>query len=349
MEIGLGLDASLGLTFDDQQELAREAAELGYTNLWTPDGAGLDGFQLCALRWQASREAVDGGLLTGIAVAPVAYRSPVAFASSAGTLSALTGGRFILGIGSGGIYRAETRRALGVRTRSTLAVMRDYLTTVRSLLAGETLDYEGPEVTLRGVQLGISPPPRTPVYLAALGPEMLRLGGELADGIALNWCTPEQIGWSRDRVAEGAERAGRDPSEVPLAEYIRICVDDDVDVARRAFTRSMMGYALGATVQTERQRAFGYRAHFERAGYTNELGELDRMREAGAPQDEVVDAFPEDLLRSVGYYGTADGAAEAFARLAKGLDTAIVRVVAARPGLDSVRAVMEACRPAAAS
>ena len=65
MNIGLGLDFSLGMTFDDQQTLAREAAELGYTSLWTPEGAGLDSFQLCALRWRASADMVEGGIGTG--------------------------------------------------------------------------------------------------------------------------------------------------------------------------------------------------------------------------------------------------------------------------------------------
>ncbi len=346
MEIGLGLDASLALDFDDQRQLAREAAELGYESLWTPEGAGLDAFQLCSMRWQASAEVAPGGLGTGIAVAPVAYRSPVAFAVSAGTLSAVTGGRFILGIGSGGIYRPATRRNLGVRTSSTLAVMRDYLFALRTLLGGGVLDLDGEAVTLRGVQLGIDPPPETPVYLGALGPEMLRLGGELADGIALNWCTPEQIAWSRERVAEGAARAGRDPSVVRFSEYIRICIDDDEAVARRAFGRAALGYALGQTVPTEGERRFGYRAHFERAGFTEELLALDHMRREGAGYDEIVDACPDELLRSVGYYGPAEGAREAFLELAEGLDTAIVRVVAARPNLDAVRAVMTACAPA---
>ena len=69
------------------------------------------------------------------------------------------------------------------------------------------------------------------------------------------------------------------------------------------------------------------------------------MRELGASGDELVDAVSEGLLRGVGYYGTAGGAAEAFAKLSAGLDVAIVRVVAARDGIESVRTVMEACAP----
>ena len=83
-----------------------------------------------------------------------------------------------------------------------------------------------------------------PVALGALGPKMLTLAGEAADGAALNWCTPEQVAASREIVAKGAQAAGRDPSEVAMIEYIRICVDDDVDAARRAFTKALMGYAL---------------------------------------------------------------------------------------------------------
>jgi alkanesulfonate monooxygenase SsuD/methylene tetrahydromethanopterin reductase-like flavin-dependent oxidoreductase (luciferase family) len=343
VEIGLGLDASLRMTWDDQAELSKEAARMGYTSLWTPEGTGEDSFIICGQRWQASREVVPEGLTTGIAVSPAGVRTPMGFAMSAGTVSSMTGGKFILGIGTGGAYTPQYRRMFGLKGRSALAMMRDYVTTIRSLVNGERVDYQGQSVTLRGVRLGIDPPPRTPVYLGALGPEMLRLGGETADGICLNWCSAEQIPWSRERVAEGAAKAGRDPSRVQIVEYIRICVDEDEDVARRAYTRAVMGYALGRAAPGS--RPMGYRAHFERMGFAEALAGLDAMREKGAPAQDLVDAFPTDLLRLVGYYGPAAGAARAFRKLAEGLDVAIVRVVAARPGLDSVRAVMEACKP----
>jgi alkanesulfonate monooxygenase SsuD/methylene tetrahydromethanopterin reductase-like flavin-dependent oxidoreductase (luciferase family) len=345
MDIGIGLDATLQLSFADQAHLAQEAARLGYTSIWTPEGTGQDSFQLCSQRWAASCQVIPAGLTTGIGVSPVLYRTPVAFAMSGGTVSQLTGGRFIMGIGAGGAYRPRTRRSLGLPQFSTLALMRDYLVTVRHLVAGDQVDYQGEVVTLQGIKLAIDPPPRTPVYLGALGPEMLRLGGELADGICLNWCTPEQIAWSRERIAEGAARVDRDPSRVQVVEYIRVCVDQDVEVARRAFARSTIGYALGQRVPTERERRLGYRGHFERMGYTEALAELDRMRQRGATLDEVADAFPPELLTRVGYYGTPEGAAAAFRRLAEGLDVAIVRVVAARPGVASVLATLQACRP----
>ena len=345
MEIGVGLDATLNLSFAEQAELAQEAARLGYTSVWTPEGVGQDSFQLCGHRWAASCQVMPAGLTTGIGVSPVLYRTPIAFAMSGGTLSQLTGGRFIMGIGAGGAYRPRTRQALGLPHFSTLALMRDYLVTVRRLVAGETVDHQGEVVTLKGMKLAISPPPRTPVYLGALGPEMLRLGGELADGVCLNWCTPEQIAWSRDRIGEGAARVDRDPKGVQVVEYIRVCVDQDVERARQAFARSTMGYALGQRVPTERERRLGYRAHFERMGFIAALAELDRMRQRGATADEVADAFPPELLQQVGYYGPPEGAAKAFHRLAAGLDVAIVRVIAARPGMASVLAALQACRP----
>ena len=345
MDVGLGLDASLGMSFEDQATLSREAAELGYTSLWTPEGVGVDSFQLSLMRWQATLDVVPGGLTTGISVSNVAYRGPAAFAISAGTLGAITGGRFILGIGSGRTYSAATRRSVGLGGGSALTIMREYLQTTRALLAGETVDFAGEAVTLHGVQLAIQPPPRTPVYVAALGPEMLRIAGECADGAALNWCSAEQVAWSRARIAEGAARAGRDPAAVRMAEYIRVCVDDDVATARRGLARATVGYALGQSVPSERERRFGYRAHFERMGFTPQLAELDAMRARGVAGNALLDAFPDEILNAVGYFGPAEGAAEAFARLAQGLDTAVVRVVAARPGLDAVRAVMRACRP----
>ena len=345
MEIGVGLDARLGLSFEEQETLSREAAEQGYTSIWTPDGAGNDGFQLCALRWRASRDVVPEGLATGISVSPVAFRSPVSFASSAGTLSAMTGGRFSLGIGTGGIYQPATRRNLGFRTKSALAVMRDYLATTRALLAGDTVDYEGEAITLKGLRLGFDPSLRTPILLGALGPKMLQLAGELSDGAAMNWCNTERVHWSREQINEGARSAGRDHSELKLVEYIRVCIDEDIDVARRGLAQATMGYALGATVPTERGRQFAYRGHFERMGFADELLELDEMRNKNATQDELLDAFPDEILNAVGVYATPGNARDAFLALAEGLDTAIVRVVASRAGIDAARAVMQSCAP----
>ena len=181
-----------------------------------------------------------------------------------------------------------------------------------------------------------------PVALGALGPQMLRLAGAASDGAALNWCDSQRVAEYREIVAEGARSAGRDPSEVAIIEYIRICVDDDEDAARRAYVKALMGYAMARPGVS---KELGYRGHFARMGFDEQLTELEERRDRGAPDDELVENFPVDLALQVGYFGPASGAAAAFRRLAEGLDTAIVRVVAARPGLESITAVMEACQP----
>jgi alkanesulfonate monooxygenase SsuD/methylene tetrahydromethanopterin reductase-like flavin-dependent oxidoreductase (luciferase family) len=342
VEVGVGLDGTLQLSYAEQAQLSAEAAKLGYTHVWTPEGSGEDSFQLCALRWAATREVIPGGVKTGIGVSPVALRTPMGFAMSAGTLSKMTDGRFILGVGSGQADVPAYRRTWNMRGTSTIGLMRDYVSTIRQLVRGETVDYEGPSIELHGAKLTIDPPPQTPVYLAALGPNMTMLAGEIADGVSLNWCDPETIALARTRVKEGAERAGRDPSEVKLAMYIRVCVDEDETAARRAYARAMQFYALGPLDVPARS----YRAHFERMGFADDLRRIDDMRRAKAPQEEIIDAFPEAMMRKVGYFGNAAGAAEGFRQVAQGLDLAIVRVVGARPGMESARAAVEACAAA---
>jgi alkanesulfonate monooxygenase SsuD/methylene tetrahydromethanopterin reductase-like flavin-dependent oxidoreductase (luciferase family) len=338
MEIGVGLDPTLRLTWGQQQEMAQEALRLGYRSAWTPSGAtSRDAFHVC-VQWSA---ATERRLSTGISVVPVAHWTPPQLAATAGTTGELTDGGFILGVGTGGAYVEGSQRAYGLPAFPPIALMRDYLTTLRRLLAGERVDHDGPTVTLHGVQLGFRPP-RVPVHLGALGPQMLRLAGEVSDGASLNWCTPEQIGWSRRRIVEGARRAGRDPAEVQVVEYIRVCIDEDEDAARRAFARAVLGYAMARPGASKEQ---GYRAHFTRMGFDDVLADLEARRDRGAKDDELVDAFPPDMLLRVGYFGKAAGAAQAFRRLAEGLDVAIVRVVPARPGPnpEAVVSTMRAC------
>ncbi len=337
MRIGAGLDIRLGLGFDGLRQAGREAAGLGFESLWTPDLGVPGAFQVCAA-WSQ-----DTPLRTGISVVPAARLwRPVALATQAATVGEISQGRFVLGIGTGG-YGPGFWASVGLPDRP-IAVMRDYLVILRGLLAGEAVTHEGPALAVRGAALyspaGLA---RVPVLLGALGPQMLRLAGEQADGALLNWATPARIAQSRRLVGEGAARAGRDPGEVPLTMYIRVCVDDDVDAARRALGAQVLAYAMAApgTPLTA-----GYRGLFTEMGFGEILSELERRRSDGEPLPSLVDAAPDDLLTSVGYYGPAGGAAEAYARLSQGLDETVVRVVTARPGLDPVVAALAALTPA---
>jgi alkanesulfonate monooxygenase SsuD/methylene tetrahydromethanopterin reductase-like flavin-dependent oxidoreductase (luciferase family) len=341
VEIGVGLDRNLGFSIGEYRELARVAARLGYASIWTNSMNGRESTQMCTQFWSASAEVVDGGLQTGISVVPATFWTVPSLGSAAATTAEITGGKFTLGIGSGDIHDLAQRRLLGLREVRPLALARDYLVTLRALLAGEEVTYDGPTVRLDRLKLEVDFP-KTPVILGALGPRMLQLAGEAADGVGLNWCAPEQLDWSRERIAEGAAKVGRDPGEVKVIEYIRVSVDDDEDLARRAYMRALFRYAIA---RPGVPKHLGYRGHFGRMGFDEQLAELEERRDRGASLEELYDAMPVGLARKVGYFGPAAGAAAAFRKLSEGLDVALVRIVLARPTIESAVAVMEACRP----
>ena len=126
------------------------------------------------------------------------------------------------------------------------------------------------------------------------------------------------------------------------------------DMATRAMTdklpkvikpkaHAVLDYAMARPGAPKDQ---GYRGHFGRMGFEQVLSELEARRAAGAKPEDLADALPAELALRVGYFGPPAGAAGAFRRLAQGLDVAIVRVIAARPGLAAATAALEACRPA---
>jgi alkanesulfonate monooxygenase SsuD/methylene tetrahydromethanopterin reductase-like flavin-dependent oxidoreductase (luciferase family) len=341
MLIGVGLDARLGLPFAHLRAAAREAGQLGFESLWTPAGGVPDSFHVCGAWLQ------DTALRTGISVVPAARMwTPPGLAAQAATLAQLSGGRFVLGLGTGG-YGPGFWASVGLADRP-IAVMREYLTQVRALVAGETATASRADIGAgspgwpRSASIGVADLPPAPVYLAALGPQMLRLAGEVADGALLNWATPEHIAASRAQIDQGCARAGREPAGVPMTMYIRVCIDDDVAAARQALAAQVLGYALGRPGIPQQA---GYRGLFARMGFDTELRELEIRRDRGTPPPELAAATPDEMLQAVGYYGPAAAAPAAFARLSAGLDEAIVRVITARPGLEPVREAMAALRP----
>ena len=342
----MGLDARLGLPFGQLRAAAREAARLGFESLWTPAGGVPDSFHVCAA-WSQ-----ETSLRTGISVVPaVRMWTPLGLAAQAATLAQLSSGRFVLGLGTGG-YGPGFWASVGLPDRP-IAVMREYVTEVRGLLAGQQVTA-GPVVARAGASpgapgwprsasLGLAGLPPAPVYLAALGPQMLRLAGEIADGALLNWATPERIAVSRERIDAGAARAGRGTGTVPVTMYIRVCIDDDVAAARLAFGTQVLSYAMR---QPGTPQSAGYRGLFAQMGFDAELSELEERRDRGAAMPELVAAASDAMLQAVGYYGPAGPAPAAFARLSAGLDEAIVRIVTSRPGLEQAGRAMAALTPA---
>jgi 5,10-methylenetetrahydromethanopterin reductase len=287
VETGLGVDSRLGLSTAELRDLGAEASALGYQSLWTNANVDYDPIAMCVAWHERS------GLATGVSVAPIARNPAPVLALAARTAHELTGGRFILGVGSGSV------------TERPIAAVRAYVDELRR--------------TANDV----------PIYIGALGPQMLALAGRHAEGAALNWCTPAQVAWSRERVGPRAR----------LIEYIRMCVDDDVAAARLVLAKQILAYAL----MVRPSGARGYRSHFERMGFGRQLDELERRQAAGAAQDELARAVPDEVVSAMGYAGPASGAAAAFRKLSQGLDVAIVRVLVVRSGnVDGVRATMRA-------
>jgi alkanesulfonate monooxygenase SsuD/methylene tetrahydromethanopterin reductase-like flavin-dependent oxidoreductase (luciferase family) len=284
MELGFSLDPRQALSEADELRLVQLGAELGYRSVWTPSGPDGGAFDRCIHWYRAS------GLPTGISVVPASGRPAEFYAQQARRAWEATDGKFVLGVGSGGLQHAGT-------------VMRTYAGDLQSLLS-----------------TGF------PIYLAALGPVMLRLSGELADGVLLNWCSPEQVAWSRHIVQAAATAAGR-PMPV-IASYIRTSVDRDPARARRTLAEAARQYALGPVA---------YRRHFERMGFTDELRRLE-----SDPEAEPNDAF----LAAAGAAGAPGQVRTHFQRLGQGLDVAIVRVLVTRPGdAESARLALEECAP----
>jgi alkanesulfonate monooxygenase SsuD/methylene tetrahydromethanopterin reductase-like flavin-dependent oxidoreductase (luciferase family) len=337
LDLDVGLDLT-GLAYDAEADIAAHAARLGYGRIWV--GSIGDPFQTCALRWAASRSARPGGVGTAIGVIPVGTQTPASLAASAAALTRLTGGRFALGVGAGTAYEPAFRRTWGIPEASSVALVRAYLQTIRGLLSGQSVTFHGSGISYDNARLSAAPA-ATPLFLGAAGPEMTKLGGELADGVYLSWCTPGSVAEARGCIADGAARADRDPTQVTLAASARVCVDDDSDTARRALAAALVHYVTGWN--GARPRAF--RASFTRMGYGPEIAELDQLTERGASREQIIEAFPQRMLRGLGYFGPASGAAEAVRRQVAGADTAVVRVVASRPGVDAIQAILEACRP----
>ncbi|MBV8084893.1 MAG: LLM class flavin-dependent oxidoreductase [Chloroflexi bacterium] len=317
--LGIGLTENIPIR--EQVEVIRRAEELGYQSAWSNQGRSRDAFLVCQA-WAAAAPT----LVTGISVVPVAQQTPLTAAAMAATMAELTDGKFVLGLGISGRYDRQ-----GIRVKSPLRLARDYVGAVRGLLRGETVSVESEIFRIDKDALAMTPlPPAAPVMIAALGPKMQELGGEIADGLLLNWNTVENVREVRERVAAGAARAGRDPKDCQIWGYVRVSVDDDPEQARAAMAIQAARYAGSRN----------YRAQFERFGFKHVT---DRLQDQ--PQGERFIGEDETMLRAISVYGTSDQVqAELPARLAP-YDHAIVRIVPARPGMDSIMAIVEACAP----
>ena len=234
-------------------------------------------------------------MATGIL--PIFGRTPVITAMSAAGLAAVSGGRFILGLGVGN--RSSVENAHRVPYQRPVTRLRETIAIVRRLLDGEQVTLKGRVFQVAGVSLGAAGPPgRVPIYIAALGPQMLELAGELADGVLLSWAPVGYLGQVTEHVRRGAVKAGRDPSEIDIAGYVRVAVVDEPDsigAARAALQREIGRYAGNPF----------YRAFFRQMGFGAEMTDAEQAMARGdvAGAAQAITPAMQDQLALMGSAG----------------------------------------------
>jgi probable F420-dependent oxidoreductase len=285
----MGMDRA-GVTFASLMALgpdlavstARSAADLGYTSFWTAETTGPEAFTVLA-----AAGAAAPGLDLGTGVLALQLRTPMVVAMAGATLQALHPDRDIL-LGIGISSPVVTQRWHGVPYGDRpLARVREYVTLLRACLSGERVDFAGDFYQVKGFRLGVRLGERRPrIVVGALNPRMLRLAGELADGVLLNYLPASHVPWSVDRVREGGD------ATVYAYVHAGVCErHEGVDNARR----DLFSYAV----------VDSYARNFERAGFGDEVAEV-RARFAAGDRDGAVAAVNDRMVDAIDVMGDAD-------------------------------------------
>ncbi|OBB78037.1 LLM class F420-dependent oxidoreductase [Mycobacterium colombiense] len=250
MRIGIAIGEVRGpTTVHGIVEQVREAAEAGFPVAWSSQALGIDALTSVAL----AGVAVDS-IELGTAVVPVPQRHPLVLASQALTVQDAISGRLTLGIGAG--IGAMITGMFGMPTDRPVARMREYLGLLNELLHGQPVNHRGFVTAAGAVDLpGVTAPP---VLLAALGPAMLRVAGELSEG-TVTWMTGPRTLSAHvvPTITTAAARAGRPAPRIVAG--LPVWATDDVDEARSAISRQ---FAVAAQVPE-------YRSTLAREGLNN--------------------------------------------------------------------------------
>ncbi|HET8576524.1 MAG TPA: LLM class flavin-dependent oxidoreductase [Methylomirabilota bacterium] len=233
MPIGVALDGMIPI--GEMVELARGAEERGVGSLWMAEHMGYRDAVSAAMAFLASTAR-----LTVVPTAISVYaRHPMIAAMTAATLEEAAPGRTLLTLASG---NPRALGEVGVAIERPVTVMREYVRALRALWAGGPVTLKGDVFRLQDARLHLPTARPIPIYLAAMGPRMLELAGELGDGVVLSaGLSPLYIRHSLARVAEGARCAGRDPRQVTAAGFVLTAVARDGARARRE-AKKMLAY-----------------------------------------------------------------------------------------------------------
>ena len=219
----VGLSVWLDRPVLDLVDLALEAEEAGFADIWLPDHYFLRDVYVASAAMAARTSTIR--LATGVVAAQL--RHPALIASAAATIDELSRGRAVVGVGPGG---HEFASQFNMRPKSPLTMLREAVAVIRDLLGEGSSRYEGTYFAANGSALGWTP--RTlPIYMSARGPRMLEMAGELADGVIIHGTSAEFINYVREKLAVGASRVGRDPGDCEVAVMLDVEIDDDEQAA----------------------------------------------------------------------------------------------------------------------
>lgn len=276
-----------------------DAERLGASQVWVAEAWGADA--LTPLAYLAARTET---IKLGTGIAQLGARTPAMLAMSAMSLQSLSGGRFLLGLGTSGPQVMEGWH--GVRFSSPLKATRETIEIVRMVAAGERLSHEGDVYTLpladgpgRAIR-SMMTPAKVPIYIAALGPRNLELTGELADGWIGNAFVPEHADAFLAHLRDGVARAGRSLAELDLVIPAGVEFTDDVD---EAAVRHARGYAFTIGAMGSKDANF-YNAAFTRQGYGDDVRAVQQLWLDGK-REEAADRVPIELGQRTNLLGTA--------------------------------------------
>jgi 5,10-methylenetetrahydromethanopterin reductase len=288
--VGVALSNEVPLT--ESIALARRAEELGFDEVWVPESR--HGRSATTAAAVLARETSRIGI--GVGVVNPFWRHPSLIAMEAAALDEASGGRLRLGIGAA----LWTLRALGEddeRTRRPLAAMIEAVRVIKALLAGEE-GVDGDIFRVRAdARLDFEPLRRdVPVYVGAVNRKMVEAAGACADGVYLGAITsPGYVRWARERMAEGARGAGRDPHGLDLCANVLTSVSKDAKAARDA-CRQVLTYYLWRVEPVV----------YESSGADPEAVAFVRSKVEEDGVDAVAERLPDHLIDVFAAAGTPD-------------------------------------------
>src|SRR5262245_49838713 len=211
VRIGVAFDGFV--TTNEAIALATHAVDAGAQSLWVAEHLGYrEAITTCA----AFALSAPGPTLVPTAVSPYLFH-PTPTAMALATLDELAPGRVAVALGVGNpMFLQES----GQKLEKPLRAMREFIEAIRNLWSTEPTHMDGEFVRLAGARLAFKPGP-IPIYVAAMGPDMLQLSGRIADGVALSaGLSTDSVRRSFALVAQGATKAGRDAKSLRRAGYI---------------------------------------------------------------------------------------------------------------------------------